>query len=118
MQSLFVKYGGHATVSRIVNQFYFQLLSSAKLSNFFSELDMEPLIEHQIEFVSAALGKRTKYKGRTMIDAHRNLNISNSDFDEVSSIFLTTLADNGFSTEDLGTVNSILSSLKSDIVSG
>ena len=53
-----------------------------------------------------------------MIDAHRNLNISNSDFDEVSSIFLTTLADNGFSTGDLATVNSILSSLKSDIVSG
>ena len=48
--SLFEKYGGFATVSTIVRQFYKDVLTSPNLKSYFEDVNMEVLIDHQTKF--------------------------------------------------------------------
>jgi len=55
-QTLFDKYGGFATVSRIVSAFYDEVLESEQLRPYFRGLDMRRLVDHQTKFIAALMG--------------------------------------------------------------
>lgn len=114
--SLFEKYGGFATVSQIVRQFYRDVLSSQNLKVYFEGVDMERLIDHQTKFISHALGGPAEYTGRTLEMSHKGLRITEDDFDEVAEILQETLEDVGMEDEDIESVMSIVGSTKSAIV--
>ena len=114
--SLFEKYGGFATVSTIVRQFYKDVLASPNLKSYFEHVNMEALIDHQTKFISHALGGPAEYTGRSLAASHRGLQISGAHFDEVAEILQETLEDAGMTDEDVTTVMGIVGSVRSDIV--
>ena len=114
--TLFEKYGGFATVSKIVRQFYRDVLTSPTLKSYFIEVDMERLIDHQTKFISHALGGPAEYTGRALEMSHRGLNISVAHFNEVAEILQESLEDAGMEDEDIETVMGIVSSTQSSIV--
>ena len=115
--TLFEKYGGFSTVSQIVRQFYQDVLASPNLKNYFKDVDMAVLIDHQTKFISHALGGPAQYTGRTLEASHTSLKITHEHFDEVAEILQDTLEDAGMSDEDVETVMGIVGSTRSAIVS-
>lgn len=117
MVNLFEKYGGFATVSTIVRQFYKDVVASPNLKPYFDGINMESLIDHQTKFISHALGGPAEYTGRTLEVSHRGLNINNEDFDEVADILQDVLEDVGMEDDDIKMVMGIVESTRSAIVS-
>lgn len=102
--SLYEKYGGFASISRVVMAFYDRLLDSDQVGPYFDHVDMKRLIDHQTKFVASLLGGPAEFAEERLAQAHKDLNISDADFDAMKQIFDQTLADHGFSEADRAAV--------------
>lgn len=103
-QTLYQKYGGFGAISRVVMDFYDRLLDSERVGDFFDDVDMKRLIDHQTKFIVYLLGGPADYTGERLEQLHGHLNIGGADFDEMKEILDGTLSDHGFDDADRGTV--------------
>jgi len=103
-QSLFEKYGGFATVSRIVMDFYDRALDSDQIGDFFEDVEMKRLIDHQTKFIASLMGGPASYTNERLTAMHARLRIRDIDFDEMKTLLSETLAEHGVSAEDVGAV--------------
>lgn len=115
-ETLYDKYGGFAVISRVVMDFYDRLLDSDTIGDFFDDVDMKRLIDHQTKFIAHLLGGPADYTGDRLAQLHAHLNISESDFDEMKVILATTLTDHGFSGDDTKAVMGEIEARRSVIV--
>ena len=51
-RTIFERYGGFASISKVVSAFYDQMLDSEDTARFFEGIDMRRLIDHQTKFIS------------------------------------------------------------------
>ena len=116
MTNLFEKYGGFASVSQIVRDFYKGVMASPRLKPYFHATNVDYLIEHQPKFLSQILGGPAHYNGRSLLLAHANLGITEAAFTEVAAILQDVLEDNGIEDEDLSAIMGIVGSVKDQIV--
>ncbi|MFC4273042.1 group 1 truncated hemoglobin [Sneathiella chungangensis] len=116
-QSLFEKYGGFSTVSKIVLDFYDVLLDSDDVGPFFDDIDMARLIDHQTKFIASLLGGPASYTDEQLHRLHERLNLENSHFDEVVETLSDTLKKHSFSADDVAAVRDALEQRRSAIVS-
>lgn len=116
MENLFNKYGGFATVSKIVHEFYRQVLQSPTLKPYFAKVNMERLINHQTNFIAQVLGGPANYSGSEIGAAHAHLKISADAFGEVANILQEVLEDAGMDNEDVESVMAIVASTRGAIV--
>jgi hemoglobin len=115
--TLFQKYGGTPTVSRLVANFYQEVLARPHLKRHFDGVPLPKLIQHQVRFISGVLGQSpSPYNGRTMAEAHDRLKISAEDFAEVAQIFSDTLSKAGVEPADLQKVMADVATLESAVV--
>jgi hemoglobin len=114
--TLFEKYGGFSTVSKIIHQFYRDVLVSPTLKPYFNGIDISRIIDHQTKFISHALGGPTEYTGRSLGVSHRHLNITKDAFEEVNDILEDTLEDVGMEEADIIVVMGIVRSTYDAIV--
>ena len=109
-------YGGFATVSKIVREFYRQILQSATLKPYFQGANMERLIDHQTKFIAHVLGGPAEYTGRELGAAHARLKITAEAFGEVAAILQETLEDAGMEEADVATVMGIVVGARGHVV--
>lgn len=94
-QTIYERYGGFKTISRIVMTFYEMALESDQIGGFFEDIDMPRLIDHQTKFVSSLVGGPASFSDDRIEAVHRHLNISHADFDEMAELFGEALAMHG-----------------------
>jgi len=116
--TLFEKYGGFSSVSRIVMTFYDKVLDSERIGDFFDNVDMPRLIDHQTKFVSFLLGGPASYSEDRLRRAHASLHLTNEDFDEVARLLRETLDEHGFDTEDVRAVMTEIEMRRTTILAG
>lgn len=116
MQTLFDKYGGFATVSKIVREFYRGVLQSPRLRPYFEGANMERIIDHQTKFIAHVLGGPAEYTGRELGAAHVALKITGEAFQEVAEILQETLEDAGMAEDDVVTVMGIVAGARGSVV--
>jgi len=115
--TLFDKYGGVPTVSRIVSKFYREALARPSLQPYFEGVDMRRLIDHQVKFISHVLGQPASiYEGRTLSAAHGGLRITGEAFGEVAQILKHTLLDAGMDSADVDRVMATVAGARESIV--
>ena len=115
--TLFEKYGGVATVSRIVSKFYREVVSRPTLQPYFQGVDMARLINHQVKFISHVLGQPASvYEGRALGAAHGGLRITGEAFGEVAEILRQTLVEAGMEPGDIDTVMGAVAGARQAIV--
>lgn len=114
--SLFDKYGGFATVSKLVNELYDELEVNEITAPYFENSNIRALMDHQVKFLSQVLGGPQQYTGRAMGAAHTGLRISEEAFNTVAQTVHDVLDDNGVETDDISHIMSLLGSLKDDVV--
>lgn len=114
--SLFEKYGGFATVSKVVNELYDSLEANEITAPYFEHSDIRSLMDHQVKFLSQILGGPQQYTGKAMTAAHMGMKISEEAFFEVAGTVKEILEDNGVEEEDVSSIITMLAGLKEDIV--
>lgn len=99
-QSLYDKYGGFATVSRIVMRLYDRILDDDDLGPFFDDTDMPRLIDHQTKFIASLMGGPASFTDAHITGAHRNMDIKDLHFDRLKELVGDTLEEFGLETAD------------------
>ncbi len=103
-QSLYDKYGGFATVSRIVLQLYDYILDDDELGPFFENTDMPKLIDHQTKFVASLMGGPASFTDAHITGAHRGMKISDLHFDRLKELVDEALGDFGVEEDDAAAI--------------
>lgn len=114
--SLFDKYGGFETVSKVVSELYDELEKNEVTAPYFEESNIRALMDHQVKFLSQVLGGPQQYTGKAMNAAHTGMKISEEAFGEVANTVQFILDDNGVEDDDISAIIGLLASLKDDIV--
>ncbi len=117
-QTLFERYGGFASVSRIVSSFYDKVLDSENLAPFFEDTDMKRQIDHQSKFIASLLGGPVSFSDEQLERSHRNLGINDANFDEVARLLKETFEDYGVDESDISKIMGDVNSRRRIIVSG
>jgi len=116
VQTLFERYGGFKTVSRIVSTFYDRVLESPKLTDYFDGVDMRNLIDHQTKFIASVMGGPASFTDQHLARVHEHLGITSVAFDEAVLILRESLEDHDVEETDIGTVVSGVRARKPYIV--
>ncbi len=115
-QTLYEKYGGFKTISRVVMTFYEMALESDEIGDYFEDIDMPRLIDHQTKFVSSLIGGPASFSDERIEAVHRHLGISHDDFDAMADLFGEALGMHGISERDIKTALSAIEGKRSVIV--
>ncbi len=103
-ETLFERYGGFGTVSRIVSDFYGRVGESEILDSYFGAIDMPTLIDHQTKFIATLMGGPVSYTDEHLRQVHLRLKITEEAFEEASMLLRETLEDHGLDESDIGTI--------------
>jgi hemoglobin len=77
---MFERYGGFASVSRIVSEFYDKILDSPVTSPYFENTDMKTQIDHQTKFIAPLMGGPASYSNGQLERVHVPLKIDRAAF--------------------------------------
>ena len=115
-QSMFHRYGGFASVSKVVSAFYDKAIESPLLAPYFENLDMPRLIDHQTKFISSLMGGPASYSNEELERVHSRLDINEQEFQEMIELLKETLEDFDFDDSDIAAVQGEMLSRKRYIV--
>ncbi|MEL6100550.1 MAG: group 1 truncated hemoglobin [Pseudomonadota bacterium] len=115
-QTIFEKYGGFKTISKVVMTFYDLVLDSDQIGDYFDDIDMGRLVDHQTKFVASLLGGPASFSNERLRQVHQHLAISDTDFDEMARILGEAMAKHGMDDADIGAVISSIEAKRSVIV--
>ncbi len=102
--SLYEKYGGFATVSRIVMRLYDMILDDDDLGPFFDDTEMPKLIDHQTKFIASLMGGPASFSDAHLTGAHRGLAINDMHFDRLKELVDDVLGEFGVDDADAAVV--------------
>lgn len=103
-QTLFDKYGGFSSVSRIVMDLYDRLLDDDEIGPFFDDVDMSRIVDHQTKFLSSLMGGPASYTDKQIEKLHAHLAIAARHFEQLAVILRETLLEHGVSEEDTAAI--------------
>lgn len=116
-RTIFERYGGFSSVSRVVMSFYDRILDSPLTSPYFANTDMKRLIDHQTKFIATVMGGPASYTNDHIERVHTRLGITEPAFLEAITLLRETLEDFNFDEEDIQSVEDEMMSRKHFIVS-
>lgn len=115
-RTIFERYGGFASVSRVVTTFYDRMLDSPTTSPFFANINMKRLIDHQTKFIATVMGGPASYSNDHLERVHAHLGITEEAFYESMTLMRETLEDFNFAEEDVQQVENEMLGYKNYIV--
>ncbi len=115
--SMFDRYGGFATVSKIVMDFYDKVLDSDIVGDYFEDVKMAALIDHQTKFISAVMGGPASYTNEALERIHAHMSINTAAFDEIVALLREALEDFELEASDVDEVIDSIRARKRFIVS-
>ena len=120
MTDLYTRIGGELAVTAAVPLFYERLLADDELARFFDHVSMEGWIDKQIAFMSWALDGTSKYRGRKLGEAHRdlvkNMGLTGEHFDRTIQHLVDTLVDLDVNGDDVDEIRERLMGLKGTVM--
>lgn len=103
-KSLFDKYGGFSTVSKIVLTLYDRLLDDDDVGPFFDDVDLPSIIDHQTKFVSSLMGGPASFTDEHIEKAHQHLTIHPHHFDQLQALVTEVLTEFNVEPADIDTI--------------
>lgn len=100
-RTIFERYGGFSTISKVVMDFYDRILDSDALAPYFDDVDMRRLMDHQTKFIAQVMGGPVSYSNETLRQVHAHLGITRPHLDEMLRILEETLEDFDFDRQDI-----------------
>jgi hemoglobin len=115
--TIFERYGGFATMRRVISTFYDSVLDSPVLSHHFVGVDMRSLINHQTQFIAHLTGgPGASYSDDALLRMHAPLHITAEEFAEMRRLLREALEDHDFADADVDTIDRAFASRSHVIV--
>jgi len=115
--TLFDKYGGVPTISKIVRAFHKEIMLRPHLAAYFDGIDLVVLAEHTVKYIAFVMGKPAEiYTGRDMYTAHAKFHIHGIHFDEVTDVLKDILLHSGVEKPDIDIIMRRVESLREMII--
>ena len=113
---LYERIGAQDGIATVVDGFLGKVGADDRVNGRFAETDMPKLRGLLIEQVCEATGGPCEYSGKSMLDAHKGMNITEAEFGIVAAHFAAAMSDAGVSADDNGTIMGVLAGMHDDIV--
>lgn len=114
---LFDKYGGLRALRHVIMSFYDRVLDNEIVGDFFEDVDMARLVDHQTKFFTMILGGPARFADERLATAHRHLKVTHTHFNEIIVLLRDTLSEAGFSKDDVEITLAAIEARRSIIVS-
>ena len=115
--TLFEKYGGFASVSKMVMAFYDKVLDSDVIGPYFEDTDMRRLVDHQTKFIAQVMGGPASYSNDALRRVHAPLNIDRAAFNEMAALLRETLEEFALAPGDIDTIMDQIFARTGEVVS-
>ena len=96
--------------------FYKKVLADKSVNQHFEGTDMDRQHAKQKQFLAAAFGGPVPYKGKNMRDAHKRLDLQESDFNAIAGHLQATLKELGINDKLIGEVMAVAGSTKDEVL--
>ncbi len=117
MTTMFERYGGFASVSKIIMSFYDKVLDSDIAGPYFDDVDMKSLIDHQTKFIAQVMGGPAEYSNEVLQNVHAKHRIDREAYNEVTMLLKDTLQEFDVAPADINQVMAEIASRSSYIIS-
>lgn len=117
--SLYTTLGGEPAMDALVLRFYRKVMTDARVSEFFTNTDMQHQLEKQKAFLTFLFGGPTAYTGKSLREAHAPLlekGLNDSHFNAVAEHLQSTLEEMGVMPSEIAQVMKIVAAARNDIL--
>jgi truncated hemoglobin YjbI len=114
--SLYEQAGGDAVLRPAVSLFYRKVFQDASLLPFFEGVDRQRLEEHQLAFITQALGGPIGYDGPSLREVHAGHSIEQRHFDVLTLHMEVAFLEMGLEPELVNQALTTIRGLASDVV--
>lgn len=115
-QSIYKRYGGYEFFHGCIYELYKDMFLRPEISHHFLGVDIDILSRHQTQYLVKHIGGPHRYGGKPIKWVHRNMDITDFQFDEIAKAFKQVFLDRGVSEEDTQTIMNFVASRKGSIV--
>ncbi|GAB3839269.1 hypothetical protein GCM10027610_044700 [Dactylosporangium cerinum] len=113
---MYARVGGGPAIKHVVDQLYTWILTDKELSPYFATVTVESLKRHMAALLAQVLGGPADYDGRSLLDAHRGLAITDAHYTRVVDLALAALFLAHAPRDVVAAVEDTLAAVKPDIV--
>lgn len=119
--SLYTRLGGINAITAVVDQFLANVVADDRINGAFAATVADPyrtqlLRLNLIDQICAGSGGPCSYKGKTMLEAHQGMNITEADFNALVEDLVAALDSFSVPTTEKNDLLAILGPMQSDIV--
>jgi hemoglobin len=115
-KSLYERLGGEAAISAVIDDFVARVAADARVNQKFAKSNVDRVKFHLKEQVCAATGGPCQYTGNSMTASHRNMKVTEGEFNALVEDLVATLDKFNVPEKEKGEVLGALGPLKSQIV--
>jgi len=115
-QSLYQRLGGQSAVVAVVDDFVGNVAADARINKRFASTNIPRLKQMLVEQICAGTGGPCKYTGLDMKTAHRDMNITEAEFNALVEDLVKSLDKFKVPAKEKGELLGILGPMKGDIV--
>jgi hemoglobin len=115
-KTLFDRLGGMAAIDAVIDDFLGNVLADDRINKRFAETDAANLRKQLIDQVCEAAGGPCKYTGKDMVEAHKDMNVTDAEFDALVEDLVRSLDAKGVGSSEKNEMLGVLGPMRSDIV--
>ncbi len=113
---LFARLGGQPAINKVVDEFVEITGNDPRISMFFTNVDKEKLRQSMYVHVCAITGGGCTYEGKSMVEAHTGMKLTQADFDAFIDDLQKTLAKLSVPARESGEVVAAFKGMQADVV--
>lgn len=113
---LYERLGGYEKILTLTREIVRLHKVNNDISHMFTAVDSEELAKHVADFMAAGTGGSAEYTGRSMVDAHVHLGITDADFLSAGGDVIKAMENLGYAQDEIDEVVCILLSLMDQVV--
>jgi truncated hemoglobin YjbI len=114
--SIYARYGDFVFWHGFIYDLYLELFDHPEVSYHFLGVNLLRLSELQTQFLIEHIGGPKVFEGRSIKKVHRDMDITNYQFQVVAKRFEGVFLDNGISKKDTAVIMKFIAANKKDIV--
>jgi len=115
-KSLYVRLGGKPAIKKVVHQFTTNVGADKRINARFAKTNIPKLEATLVDQVCEATGGPCKYKGKTMADSHKGMNITEDEWNATVEDLTKALDKYKVGAKEKGELLGALGGMKADIV--
>lgn len=115
-KTLYDRLGGKGAITAVVDTFVAHVAADKRINKKFAKSNIPRVKSEIVDQVCGATGGPCTYTGRSMKEAHRNMKVTNGEFDALVEDLTTALNDYKVPDREKNELLGILATMKPDIV--